>query len=242
MDTINIYCDESCHLDYNTSEGIMGFGGIECKLSKIKEINSYIAEIKKKYNISPYQELKWSKICNTNKDLYKDIINYFFIDDDLKFRTIIITNKSELKFTKKNTKSDFYYKMLYFMLIKILNPVEKYNIYLDIKDTNSSKRIKKLESYLNNTKIDYNVKNTITKIQTIRSYESNLIQITDILLGAIVYYNRGLCSNNAKNEIIEYIKQKSQKLLNKSTLRNEPKFNIFICNARRMQLRGEDEL
>jgi len=243
MEIFNMYCDESCHLNYK-DESFMGFSALVCNIDKIKEINQNLMEIKSKHNISVHQELKWSKISNTNFELYKDVINYFFIDDDLSFRTFIIKNKQSLKFNQKNTKMDFYYKIMYFMIIKYINPNFKYNIYLDIKDTNSSKRINNLKLYLNKAakKIDYNVTNTISKIQTVRSYESNLLQLSDILLGAVMYANRFPDANTAKNKIVNFIKQKSGKKLTQQTLLNEQKFNINISDATKMKPRGENEL
>jgi len=241
LKTINLYCDESSHLNYK-DENVMGFAEIECDYSKIKEVNSYLKELKRNFNISEHQELKWSKVSKSNLKLYKSFINYFFIDDDLRFRATIIKDKTKLKFTETNTKSDFYYKMLYLMIIRVVNPANQYNIYLDIKDTNSAKKINTLQNYLNSTKIEYNVTNTILKVQTIRSYESNLLQLADILLGAIIYHHKKEFKNEAKKELVEYIKSKSYKSLDRSTLSNELKFNLFISDANRMKLRGEDEL
>ncbi len=243
METLNIYCDESCHLNY-TSESYMGFSCIVCNLDKIKEVNQNIKELKIRHGIPAHQELKWSKICKTNYELYKDVINYFFIDDDLACRTLLVKNKHDLKFTKRNTKSDFYYKMMYFLIIKFINPHKQYNIYLDIKDTNSSDRINNLKQYLNRTKLDYNVTNTITKIQTIRSYESCILQLSDILLGAIMYANKYDDQNlsTSKSKLVQFIREKSNKKLTIPTLQNEPKLNIFISDAQKMKLRGENDL
>ena len=238
---MNIYCDECCHLNYK-EEKLMGFGGITCPLSKVKEINENIREIKKDFNIPTHQELKWSKVSNCNVELYKKVINYFFIDDDISFRAFIVTNKDKLKFNKKNLKSDFYYKMLYYTIINVINPEFSYNIYLDIKDTNSAQRVENLKYFLNKSKIDYNLTNTILKIQTIKSYESSLLQLADVLIGALVYLHNGNKTSAAKMLLIDYIKLKSKKTLLQNTLRNEPKFNIFIADATRMTLRGEDDL
>ena len=132
--------------------------------------------------------------------------------------------------------------MLYFMIIKRLHPENKYNIYLDIKDTNSSKKVYTLKKFLNQSRFDYNAKNTINNIQTIRSYESNLMQLTDILLGAIVYFNNRKYCSQAKNSLVKYIQDKSKKSLSRPTLLQEPKFNIFITDALKMKLRGENDL
>ena len=238
---LNIYCDESGHLNYQDDK-VMGFAGIECPYEKVKEVCNYLKEIKVDCGYPKYQELKWSKVCPKNLDLYKRFINYFFVDDDLHFRATIIKNKSKLKFTKHNTKPDFYYKMLYYMIIKRINPSNKYNIYLDIKDKNSAERISRLKQCLKNTRLDYDEKQTILKVQTIRSYESCLLQLADILLGAITYANNGYKTSTAKTALVSYIKEKSNKTLVNTTLFNEDKLNLFISDAQKMKLRGEDEL
>lgn len=39
-------------------------------------------------------EMKWTKISPAKVDLYKDLVNYFFDDDDLHFRGVIIPDKT----------------------------------------------------------------------------------------------------------------------------------------------------
>ena len=53
------------------------------------------------------------------------------------------------------------------------------------------------------------------------------MQLTDILIGAISYINRGLYSSEAKLQIVDLIKQESGKSLIGSTYYSEKKFNLF---------------
>ena len=67
----------------------------------------------------------------------------------------------------------------------------------------------------------------IKNMQVIISYEVEIMQLVDILIGALAYFSRNMSAVKAKNEIIEYIKEKSGYTLKKNTLYRESKFNIF---------------
>ena len=75
-------------------------------------------------------------------------------------------------------------------------------------------------------------KKIIRKVQQVHSHEVELLQITDILTGAMSYMRRGLNSNQGKLSIIEKIKKRSGYNLTQSTLYREKKFNLFIWKSR----------
>lgn len=240
---INIYCDESCHLQ-NDKESVMVLGAVYCPASKKKEIFSRIAELKTEYDLVPrhkkspkenrtFYEMKWNKISKSSLPFYKDVINYFFDDDDLSFRVLVVPDKSKLDYEKYNhTHDTFYYKMYFSMLKAILNPEFGHNIYIDIKDTRSREKVHKLEEVLRNDKYDFS-KSIIKKVQQVRSHEVELIQLADLLTGAISYVNRRLTTSESKNEIIDLIRHRSKYSLTKSTLLREKKVNIFIWEPSR---------
>ena len=91
----NVYCDETCHLEYDNSN-VMVLGAVWCPQAKLREINERIRQIKKRNNVSEAMEMKWTKISPAKVDLYKDLVNYFFDDDDLHFRGVIIPDKTRL--------------------------------------------------------------------------------------------------------------------------------------------------
>lgn len=227
----NIYCDESCHLE-NDGIQVMGLGAVWFPTHKKDEIFERIREIKVKHGLASYFEIKWHKISPAKESFYLDIIDYFFDDDDLHFRCLIIPDKSKLDhLTHNQTHDDFYYKM-YFDLIKIiLTPECGHHIYLDIKDTKSQDKIIKLQEYLRRTHYDFE-KKIIKKVQHIRSHEAQALQLVDLLLGAIVYFHRGLTSSEPKVKIIQKIRRRSGYTLSQSTLPKENKLNIFIWRGR----------
>ncbi|PIU74944.1 MAG: DUF3800 domain-containing protein [Candidatus Portnoybacteria bacterium CG06_land_8_20_14_3_00_39_12] len=222
----NIYCDESCHLE-NDKQKIMVLGGLWCPLEKIKAISKRIKEIKERHKLGDSFEIKWIKVSPAKLDFYIDIIDYFFDDDDLHFRCLV-ASKEGLNHKKfQHGHDDWYYKMYFGMLKVILNPNIKYRIYLDIKDTKSARKIDNLHSILCNSIHDFN-RRIIDRVQTVRSHEIEIMQITDLLVGAMCHLHRGIDSSDAKQKIIQRIQERSNYSLKKSTLYQEEKFNIFI--------------
>lgn len=233
--TYNVYCDESCYLEHDNVND-MAIGAVWCPADKLKEINNRIRDIKKRNNFSESAELKWTKISMSKIDLYKDIVNYFFDDNNIHFRAIIIPDKSKLNHEAFNqTHDDWYYKMYFDMLKVIFLPFDSYNVYVDIKDTHSAQKLRKLHEVCCNSMYDFSMQ-IISKLQPIRSDEVQIMQIVDILIGAVCYQNRFFPEDFEKNagklQIIDLIKKRSNYSLTKTTLLREDKMNLFVWDAR----------
>jgi hypothetical protein len=116
------------------------------------------------------------------------------------------------------------------MLKVIIHPKEVYNIYLDIKDTNGFEKVEKLHDVICSARYDFS-KSVVRKIQEVRSDEVSILQITDLLIGALSYKYRDLNTNAAKLDLIELIQRRSGYGLKKNTLPSESKFNLFIWHT-----------
>lgn len=228
--TFNVYCDESCHLE-NDHQQIMVLGALWCPLEKTREISIRIREIKKKHDINPGFEIKWTKVSPAKIQLYLDLIDYFFDNEDLHFRGLIVADKSQLQHGIYNqTHDEWYYKMYFTLLKVILNPQAHYRIYLDIKDTLGAKKVAKLYDVLSNNILDFS-RQIIEKLQTVRSHEVEILQLADLLIGTISYINRGLSSNAAKLALVERMRERSGYSLTKTTLYLENKVNLLCWQA-----------
>ena len=227
--TYNIYCDESCHLE-NDHQKAMVLGAIWCPLEESKNIYKRIREIKVEHGLSPKFEIKWSKISPSQQEFYLDLVNYFFDNQNLHFRAVVIPDKKILNHKKfKQTHDEWYYKMYFDMLKVIISPTDLYNIYIDIKDTLGGQKVIKLHDFLNNNlhNFDFNRK-IIQKIQIVKSDEIELIQLADLLIGALGYFHRQITTSNAKLTIINKIVERSGYPLTRKTLPRENKFNLLI--------------
>ncbi len=231
----NVYCDESCHLEHDCINDMV-IGAVWCEQEQIRKVNREICEIKEKYGVKPDAELKWTKVAPVKKALYVEMVNYFFDNQVLHFRCIVIPDKNNLDHSRfHQTHEDWYYKMYFDMLKGVFSPTDIYEIYIDIKDTHSNQKAKKLEEVSRNSIYDFSGE-SIKRIQPIRSEEVQIMQLVDILIGAVMYQNRVFPATHRKSEtklaLIELIMQRSRYKLTKSTLLKEDKFNIFVWQAR----------
>lgn len=219
--TFNIYCDESCHLE-NDHKKFMFLGSVSCAFPQVKKHTAQIKEIKSKHNF--YAEIKWSNVSMSKVKFYIDLIDYFFYTD-LRFRAIGI-DKSKIECDETNSYDDFYYKMYYQLLNHKIDSTCNYNVYLDIKDTLSAFKVQKLKKILN---MRYSA---FRNVQNIRSEESLILQMADLIMGAISYNaNDENKLNKAKVQIIERIKKHTSSIdLNKTNY--SEKLNLFFIELR----------
>jgi hypothetical protein len=244
----NIYCDESCHLEHDRAS-VMVLGASWCAADRVKEISVRLRELKQKHGVLSAADLqasrlhqfevKWTKVSPAKLAFYLDWIDYFFDDDDLHFRGVLIEKHLLKQPSEGQSHDDTYYKMLFALLLPIVDPEQHYRIYLDIKDTRSEKKRKKLEETLRYANID-DSHTVVDHVQQIRSHESEIMQLTDLLIGAIGYFHRRRRGelpgptnqlSMAKWEVIDRIRKRSRKTLERSTWPREEKFNFsFLQN------------
>jgi hypothetical protein len=223
----NIYCDESCHLEHDHQE-VMVLGAVWCPADKAREVMTRIKEIKARHGVLALTEVKWVKVSPAKLALYLELVDYFFDDDDLHFRALIVPDKGRLDHSSFQQEHDDWYFKMYFDMIKILlGPKDEYRIFLDIKDTRSSAKVAKLHDVLCNNMYDFR-REILRLIQTVRSHEVQILQLCDIMLGAVSYANRDLHTSRAKELLVERIRQRSGYNLRHTTLYGESKFNLFV--------------
>jgi len=230
----NVYCDESCHLERD-GQPVMVLGAVWCPLEKSREISVRIREIKTSHGLSPKFESKWTKVSPAKQGFYLDLLDYFFDDDDLHFRALIAPDKTKLQHELYGQDHDtWYYKMYFDMLKVILDPHSRYRIYVDIKDTRSGAKIAKLHDVLCSSIYDFEYQ-IIERVQTVRSHEVEVLQLADLLIGAVSYANRGLHENAAKLAVVKRMIERSGYSLTKTTLLKENKVNLFMWQASEIQ-------
>jgi hypothetical protein len=222
---INVYCDESCHLEHDRQPA-MALGAVWCSLDHVRSATERIREIKAKHGLQPRSEVKWTKLSPGNLPLYLDLLDYFFDTESLNFRCLVAHKEGLRHGDYSQTHDDWYYKMYFTMLQVILEPHSCFYIYLDIKDTRSAAKVRHLHDVLGHSLYDFS-RDIVTRMQTVRSHESELLQIADILIGALSAANREGIESPAKKAFIERLRRRSGYSLTRSTLLREKKFNVF---------------
>jgi hypothetical protein len=224
--TFNLYCDESTHLIHD-GHPYMLLGYTSIAYPQIKIAKEEIKAIKAKYNYN--KELKWTDVHDATYKVYAELADWFFMND-LEFRAVIV-EKSQIDESRADyTFNDFYFRMYFQLLHTKVDFQNTYNIYMDIKDSCSSEKLKTL-----NRIMSYN--SSVGRIQFIRSHESVFIQLSDVLMGAINYnlrIEKGELQGKvlAKRKIIDKIKKHSNISLSETTPLSRKKFNLFFISLK----------
>ena len=229
-ESFNIYLDESCHLE-NDGINVMTLGAIWCPQEKAHDVSIRIRDIQSQHGLTHDFEIKWTKVSPAKLGFYQTVLDYFLDDDDLHFRGIVIPDKTTLDHERfDQTHDEWYYKMCFTLLVPIIDPTQHYYIYLDIKDTRSEGKRKKLEKVLRNANYDGSG-SIIKRVQQIRSHESELMQLADLLSGVVTYANRRLETSRAKLALVDRIRRRTHFSLTRSTWLREPKLNLLIWES-----------
>ncbi len=231
MSTLNIYCDESTHIQHD-SMPYMVLGAITCPTDISRELAREMRAIRYKHNIPNDFEIKWTKVSPAQLEFYTDIIDFFFNNDDLQFR-VVVAKKEGLDHSRfEQTHDDWYYKMMYYLIHRLLPADDAAFIYLDKKDTNGQEKIDKLREVIANAEHDFS-RNNIRRLQIVESHHVGLLQLADLMIGAVNYANRNLTTSKAKLALVNQICENTSLTLRKSTSPYATKFNIFHWSGQR---------
>lgn len=224
--TFNLYCDESTHLIHD-GHPYMLLSYISIAYPQIRLAKEEIKAIKRKFNYT--EELKWTNVHSATYKVYAELVDWFFMND-LEFRAVVV-DKSQIDEQRADYSfNDFYFRMYFQLLHTKVDFQNRYNVFLDIKDTCSGEKLEKMKKIMS-----YN--SSIGTLQFIPSRESVFIQLADVLMGAINYnlrIQKGDVKGNviAKLKLIEKIKRHSNISLNTTTPLSRNKFNLFFITLK----------
>lgn len=222
-----IYCDESrpeLFTSQNATSHFLSIGGIWIPADSARQIKMDLKRIREEHKY--FCEIKWTKVNNTKLSFYISLIDYFLSNPAIRFRTIVIdcrrvdfmrfhNNDAELGFYK------FYYQLIHHWILDF----NEYRIFVDIKTNRRPDRLNVLHKVLNNS----NLSSMITSVQALPSNEVQLIQMADLLIGAVNAKFNGLSLKSAKGTLIKHIETRLEKEIS-PTSKCEEKFNVFKIN------------
>ena len=224
----NVYCDESCHLE-NDGIPVMAWGAVSCEAHVVRKLSVRIRALKAEHGLSRRFEAKWTRISPAKAEFYLALVDLYLDDNQLRFRSLVVPDKRILKHGAFNqSHDDWYYKMYFTMLRPVFTMPYQYCIYLDVKDTRGGSRVRKLHEVLANSLHDFD-RECVVRVQQIRSHESELLQLADILTGALAYANRSLTGSQAKSAVVERLRTRlGFKALNQTSATAADKFNLLV--------------
>ncbi|TDM05992.1 MAG: DUF3800 domain-containing protein [Ideonella sp. MAG2] len=224
---IHIYCDESCHLE-NDHLRAMVLGAVWCPASHRQMLARQIKDLKASFGLPPHFEIKWVKVSPGLLSFYQALLDLFFDEPLLNFRALVVPDKQALNHAQFSQDHDgFYYKQWYTVLNRLIDPSKRYRIFLDIKDTRGQAKVGKLHEVLCNANYDFD-RDVIESVELVHSHDVLLLQLADLLIGALSYFHRGLHDSPAKLALVAHVRHRSGLSLEQSSLMRADKFNLFI--------------
>lgn len=222
----DIYCDE-CFPDLLSSKKpqakFVVIGSLWLPTSRREDYKKLIHQLRDEHKIGG--EIKSRKVSPSRLDFYKALID-FFIDEglNLRFRAIAIeAGKVDLTRFHQNSAELSFYKFYYQMLHHWLGASNTYRVFCDYQTNQHPARLAELKQVLSNA-------NPLAKfdtVQWVRSKESVLTQLTDVLTGLTsAALNKTPHTGSAKHHLLNYIESKLGRPINPTGV-GEQKFNLF---------------
>jgi len=223
---INIYCDESRH----TSDPFDTFtviGAIACPRDQKREVVRRIHCLKAKHKA--HGEFGWKRLSPNRRDFYWDLLE-LFKTSELTFRCLTVDRSLLDHDTFNGGDSELgFYKMYYQMLVHWMKPGCHYHMYLDWQQNKNQSRFSDLHDNLSR-KLSGRAK--VECLEPVSSHNQPLIELTDLLIGAVGYYwnNRHLVdgASKIKTEFCQVLAQSVQLHdLRANTYASKDKFSLF---------------
>lgn len=223
---IDVYCDES-QSDVFASKGnsarFLVIGSLWLERSHTSVFKQAIHVLREHHKIGP--EFKWSKVSASRHAFYEELISWFLsLGVELRFRCIVVA-KDEVDLVKfhQNDAELGFYKFYYQLLHHWIDDFNDYRIFCDYKRDRVSDRLQTLRSCLDGS----NLTATVPSIQWVRSEESVLIQLVDVLTGLVSSRVNGTApAESAKARLAAQVEERLGRKLD-HTASSEKKFNIF---------------
>jgi hypothetical protein len=225
----DVYCDES-HPDLLASAKplveYMVIGSLWLPRDFREVFKREIHNLRDRHHVGG--EFKWSKVSPAKVEFYTELVKWFVAKGtDLRFRAIAVDYRKVdlIRYHGEDQELGFY-KFYYQMLHHWILDCNSYCIFCDYKTNSSPDRLKVLKRCLERT----NLSADIIEVQAIRSRESVLIQLVDVLTGlTAATLNNAIRKGGAKEDVkVELEKQLGEKIA--PTGKHESKFNVFQIN------------
>ena len=229
MKTFRIYSDES----RQKNERFLLLSGLWIEEENIELVESKVSKLRHDHGFTNDEgkfidfcgEFKWTKISSKYYEIYKELIDLFFdlIEKDvLRYCCMLVDTQDESVLKFSNIKKEGYFKLLYQLYLHNSKIPGIYKIYPDsIKNPSQDKvdfndldkcldraLLKKFEPLVNPSELP-DGKGFLNNITPTNSKLCNFIQIIDVVMGAIGYFQNGHFkikgAKQAKTDLMKHV-------------------------------------
>lgn len=226
MPRINVYADES----RTHGERFMLIGGLWVPVECESCLREDILKLRNEANMT--SELKWTKVSRGKLSSYKKFIDIFFRQRSVSFHCIVIDKtKLDCKTFAQGDKELLFYKFYFQLISRKLKEGNEYFVFTDARNNRKRDRLTDLQMYVNNwwNRHKVSTERPVRIIQARDSKHEDLIQLCDVILGAVGYAWNKHEGSPAKLELIKHITNIFElPYLRIATLPSREKFNIWF--------------
>lgn len=227
MHDYEIYCDES-HPELfvagpnSTITTHAAIGSVWLPASRREDIKSQVRVLRQHHGI--WGEAKWTKVGSKSLAFYKDLVDVLLTDSDIRFRSIIVeAQKLDLTRFHQDDPELGFYKFYYQVIHHWTTSEETARVFCDSKVNRDLTRLTTLRDVLNR-KFQ---RPCIESIHAVASDQSSLIQLCDVLLGAVqAKFNKSNRGSKPKLELIRHVESRIGHPIG-ATVKAEKQFNVF---------------
>ena len=233
MDMYHIYADESC----KDSHKVLVLGGLIVDSSEDRFVCNSLRAVREKYQT--FGEVKWTKTSAAKLDFYKAFADVFFdraCKDEMHFHSLVVETAT-FDHTRHNMGDAEigFNKLIYqLMLHKFGRKYGNKPLYVFLDDRTSKTSPDEMRPMLNSELKKRWSKPLLPfrRIHFTKSHESEILQLNDLLIGAIGFRQNGrhhdASSSQHKCNLAAYIGRKIKMIqTQKPNDRNAPRFTIW---------------
>jgi len=224
-----VYCDESrpdLLASRKSDFQYMVIGSLWLPAENRQALKTELHGLRDRHKIGG--EFKWNKISPSRLGFYLDAAQWFFNQgDSVRFRCIAVDRTQvDLPHYHDDDQELGFYKFYYQLLHHWILDFNEYRIFVDYKSNRRRDRLAVLRGFLD----DANLSSKVERVQAVRSEESVLIQLADVLTGAVARRLNGPVETSAaKAAVLETVEDLLGGAI-QATGREETKFNVFVIN------------
>ena len=143
--------------------------------------------------------------------VYQEFVDIFFAHPAAAFRCLVVdTHKIDYKTSHDNDRELGFYTFYYYALARSLDPAHRYLVFTDERNNRSPNRLSDLRANINQHWRGRGVRgNIVRNVEPRVSKESDLLQIVDVLLGAVGYDVEEYDTSPARLSLVRHIAERA---------------------------------
>lgn len=220
-----VYCDESRQEYFGASrqpgpDQYVLIGSLWIEAARRGELKAKIKTLREAHDL--HGEFKWNRVSPSRQQFYTSLVDLFFAEA-MRFRCILLpASQLDAVCFHEGDNDLMFYKFYYLLLHQWILDFNRYRIFVDAKTNRVKQRLTHLKAFITRS----NITSEIAGIQALKSHEVDLIQLVDVLTGAVGYHFNGGGTSAAKKSVVRAIERKLGHAI-QPTPKTEEKFNIF---------------